>query len=131
MIFAKSPHHARNSVGLSLAAAVAAISIAWISSRRWKAKNDELLNTLKQLSKRIDGIEAEKSHKKESTQRRTTTSTQNDRPKLRSLAVADTDKNVKPSPHDILDDDADSFDNIFDHPPKSITTRQNLSLLVN
>ncbi len=130
MILANSPHHTRSSVGLSVAAAVAAISIAWISSRRWKAKNDKLLKTLEQLSKRIDGIEAEKSHKEEISKRRTTASNQNDRPKLRSLAVEDTEQNIKPSLH-ILDDDEDSIDNIFSQPPKTITTRQNLSLLVN
>jgi len=125
-------HHIirNNSVGISVAAAVAAISIAWISSRRWKAMNDELLNALQKLSNRIDGIEAEKSSKKESNTRRREASTERDqRPILRSLAI--TDKNVKPRPN-ILDDDEDSFDNIFNHPPKSITTRQNnLSMLAN
>ncbi|KAL7442130.1 hypothetical protein ACHAXM_011147 [Skeletonema potamos] len=129
MILGNSPNHIRNSVGISVAAAVAAISIAWISSRRWKTKNAELLNALQILSERIDGIEAEKSRKKDSARRRREASTQRDRPKLRSLAI--TDENVKPRPN-ILDDDEDSFDNIFNHPPKSITTRQNnLSMLVN
>ena len=132
MILASSPNNTRNNVGvgLSIAAVVAAISIAWVSSRRWKTKNEELLNSLEQLTKRIDEIEAQKSHNNESSRRCAAASNRNDRPKLRSSLAAVTGENVKP-PHHILDDDEDSFDNVFNHPPKTITTRQNLSMLIN
>lgn len=130
MILANSPH-TKSSVGLSVAAAIAAISIAWISSRRWKAKNDELLKTLDQLSKRMDGIEAEKSLKTEVRTKPTLASNQNERPKLRSLAAGDTEQNIQQSSLHILDDDEDSSDIFFSQPPKTITTSQNLSLLVS
>lgn len=132
MILTNSPHHTKSSVGLSVAAAVAAISIAWVSSRRWKAKNDELLKTLEQLSKRMDEIEAEKSLKKEiSTKYLPASNHQHDRPKLRSLTAGDTEQNVQHSSPHILDDNEDSSDFFFSQPPKTITTSQNLSLLVN
>ena len=123
-----SPHHIRSrSVGLSTAAAVAAVSIAWISFRRWKAKNEELLNALNDLGQRIDAFEADEANRKRNKRRKRENSN-NCRPKRR-VSIGVTDQNVIPN-RDFLDDE-DSFDHIFDQPPKSITTKQDLSLLVN
>ena len=127
-MFITNPHH-KHSFGVIVAATTAAFSIAWISSRRWKARNDEILAALNHLSKRIEDIEADKIRKEDNSRRRISASNNHDRPKLRSLNVTDTDKNIKPSQN--IFEDEDSFDNVMNHPPKSITTKRNLSMLVN
>ena len=96
-----SPHHIRSrGVGLSAAAAVAAVSIAWFSFRRWKAKNEELLNALKDLGQRIDAFEADEASRKRNKRRKRENN--NCRPKRR-VSIGVTDQNAIPN-RDFLDD---------------------------